>query len=170
MKSQSLPLDVEAVAENWAVKMVQVLGKVGLTESELHDHVTIIRRLVSVAANLINEDPVLRIPNRPNQMPMTPDHADLILDLFVRGVNQSIKAFNTQRGLPQDRNVMLEQSAWEIFNLSKVMTALLFMPQPETQSMLQNENQLRMMLRPSVEEILAKLLGKPSPGQMGGMS
>jgi hypothetical protein len=141
-------INPEEYAAHWTNKVLAQLEAQGLSGSELEELRLVLLSFVRIAAELIQKEPVLTLPdtsgldnmNHPmvkdlsqlfnQQAPLEMDipKCDQLVDLFIRSIILMSKSL---RQTPFDwdtRRSILEQASWETFNLSKLFVALYNLP------------------------------------------
>lgn len=149
----------EDVAEQWAGRIRERMESSGNFDPEEVDELfNVIKSFTKTAVELLQEEPVARVPNSETALELNDDQAHLVIELFLRGVNQVAKRLR-DKGLPwEQRRDILESLSWKIFNLSKLLIGLQNQSNQPFQQVLKSSHDLKTMMKHSAEELLTQEL------------
>lgn len=148
----------EEMAEQWASRITDRMRTLNIPDEEVTEIHQIIRSFTKTAVDLIREEPTIELPYTDQDLPLDNEKAHLIIDLFLRGVNQTAKRLR-DKGRPwEERKYEIEQMAWKIFNLSKLLVGLKHIPNPAFKGILKQDRDLKIMMKHSTEELIRKEL------------
>ncbi|HEY9687794.1 MAG TPA: hypothetical protein V6C52_12540 [Coleofasciculaceae cyanobacterium] len=151
----------EHVASEWAARICDRLQELNLPDDELNEMRTIIYTFTKTAAEELTKEQQITLPYTDQTMGITPQLSHQIIELFIRGVNQTAKKLRETGKNWDDRKVILEVMAWKLFNLSKLLVGFLEIPNPALQSLLTNSKDLQLMMKQSADVLLQEeLTGK----------
>lgn len=146
----------EQMAEEWATRVTERMRKMNVAEEEITEVHQIIHSFTKTAVDLIREEPSIDLPYSEQGLPLDNEKAHLVIDLFLRGVNQTAKRLR-DKGKPwEQRKPVIEQMAWKIFNLSKLLVGLKHIPNPAFKGILKHDRDLKIMMKHSTEELIRK--------------
>lgn len=151
----------EQVASEWASRICDRLTDLNLPEDEMIEMRTIIYAFTKTAAEELSRETSITLPYTDKPLEVNPSLAHQIIELFIRGVNQTSKRLR-DTGKPWDeRKDILEVMAWKLFNLSKLLVGFLYIPNPALQNILTTQKDLQLMMKQSADVLLQEeLTGK----------
>jgi len=151
----------EHLASEWAIRICDRLKDLNLPEDELTEMRTIIYVFTKTAAEELAKESRISLPYTDKPLEIDAAQAHQIIELFLRGVNQTAKRLR-DTGKPWDeRKALLEVMAWKLFNLSKLLVGFLHIPNPALQSVLGTSKDLQLMMKQSADVLLQEeLTGK----------
>ncbi|MBY0405184.1 MAG: hypothetical protein K2X66_14900 [Cyanobacteria bacterium] len=177
-------INPENFANQWTQRVTGSMKKMGVPEEEVAENTTILFSLIKTGTELLIQEPEIKLPALENiqglnlpeakefmalfttQAPlqMTPERLNQIIELFIRSINQMSKTLKS-RGLPwEERKYILEQAAWETFNLSKTLVSIYHMPRSIIKSLDAENTLLQEMIKEGTQETLKRFLNKPNAG------
>ncbi|MEB3287809.1 MAG: hypothetical protein VKJ04_09925 [Vampirovibrionales bacterium] len=154
----------QELASQWASRIGARMREMGIPEEEVVENVNIIESFCKTAAEILQKEPDVVLPNR-EPIPLDDERAHLVVDLFLRGVNQASSQMRRDGIGWERRKVLLETIAWRIFNLSKLLVGLQLDPVPTFQDVLKQDKDLKMMMRHSTDELIRQAIAGTSPPQ-----
>ena len=152
-------IKAEELAEQWAVRIRERMEtSPEFSADEVDEIFYITKCFAKTAVDLLKEDPTARVPNAPEPVPLDDDTAHLVIELFLRGVNQIAKRLR-EKGLEWDqRKEILEGMSWKIFNLAKLLVGLQNQKGQPMEQLMQSARDLKVMMKHSAEELLKQEL------------
>lgn len=156
----SVTLNPEQVAAEWAERVGGRMQDLGLPEEEIRDIVRVIRAFIRIGVEQLVADPMVSMPNGQDKNMLNNEQALQVIDLFLRGVNQTVKRLQPFQLPAAQRNDILEEVAWKLFNLAKMLMALRSDTTGIFPEILSSDKDLKTMMRQSTEEILKQELAR----------
>lgn len=144
----------EQVAAEWASRICDRLAEIGVPADEVEETRTIIFTFTRIAADELSKEHQVKLPYTEETLALDAAKAHQILDLFLRGVNHCAKSLRDARLDWERRKGMLESLAWKLFNLSKLMVGLLYIPAPNLPTNINNPKDLQLMMKQSADVLL----------------
>lgn len=177
-------INPEEYANQWTAKVVKRLQEAGVHPDEIEENRLILSSFIKTGAELLKKEPVLHLPDTSQltglDHPLAKDIAqmfaqeapveldipkcDQLIDLFVRSVNQMSKTLRQTRLVWDVRKVIMEQAAWETFNLCKLLVSVYNMPNSKLKYMDDNKVLQKEMLRQGTQAIVDRHLAERKRG------
>lgn len=160
-------LNPKELADLWSQRVADRMRDLNLPEEEVNENYLVIHSFVFKAADLIKNEPVIKVPYSDDVIPIDGERAQLIIDLFLRGVNHVSKRLRDS-GKPWDeRKTLLEDLAWKVYNLAKLLVALQIKPNKHLGEMFKSHGDLKTMMKASAEEVLTNEVPGIQPQRIG---
>ncbi len=144
----------EQVAAEWASRICDRLGDLGVPKEEIEETRNIIFAFTRIAADELSKDRVVKLPYTEDVLTVDAATAHQIIDLFLRGINHCAKKLRDSRLDWDRRKAILETLAWKLFNLSRLMVGFLHFPPPNLPVSLGSPKDLQLMMKQSADVLL----------------
>jgi len=154
----------EQLAAEWATRIAERMQEINVPTSEIEETRSIIFAFTKIAADELSKERAVKLPYTDQPFEVGPEQAHQIIDLFLRGVNHSAKKLRETGKSWDDRRPILEDMAFKLFNLAKLLVGFLYIPNPAFQNLLNNQKDLQLMMKQSTDALLQETLGGQSPG------
>jgi hypothetical protein len=147
----------EQLATEWASRICDRLSEIGVSREEIEETRTIIFSFTRIAADELSQKREIKLPYTDTPFMVEADHAHQIIDLFLRGVNQTSKKLRDSRMDWPRRKVILESLAWKLFNLAKLLVAFMYVPNPNLpKNLTQNAKDLQLLMKQTANKLLSE--------------
>ena len=148
-------ISAEQVAAEWVARMREKMGESGkVPEAEIDEMCGVAKAFTLTAAQLLKDDPSIQIPNTSNVIVFNDYRAHMVIELFLRGINQSVKRLK-ERGMDWEaRKVFLEGLSWKMYNLAKLLVGMQLTKDQPLNHMMKTPRDLKLMMKHSAEELL----------------
>lgn len=154
----------EQLATEWSGRIAERMKEIGVPPLEVEETRNIVMAFTRTAASELLKDPRINPPYTSEFFELTPAHAHQIIELFLRGVNYVAKKLRDSGKEWEDRKQILEDMAFKLFNLSKLLVAFTVIPNPSISNLLNSPKDLQLMMRQSADVLLEEVL----TGRKGG--
>lgn len=148
----------ENIALEWATRITDRMKELSLPEEEISENRQIIYSFCITAVELLQQEPNLKLPSNDKVCPLSDDKAHLIIDLFLRGVNQAANHLRKLKTDWETRKERVENISWKIFNLAKLLVALQLDPVPMFHDLLKQDKDLKIMMKHGTDELIRQML------------
>lgn len=153
-------IEPETIAHEWATRIGERMRALNLAEDEVLENTRVIQSFCKTAVEMLKEDPTIKLPYNNEVLQLDDGTGHLIIDLFLRGINQSVRLLRMGNDSWESRKNILESSlSWKIFNLAKLLVGLKLAPNPAFNGLLSQDKDLKLMMKHSTDELLRKELG-----------
>ena len=155
----------EQLASEWSERIGKRMQEIGVPTAEVEETKAIILAFTRTAAQELVKEPKISLPYTQELFEINPDQGHQIIELFLRGVNHTSKKLRDTGRSWDDRKDIMEQMAWKLFNLSKLLVAFLYIPNPALANILNTQKDLQLMMKQSADVLMDEHLS----GRKGGM-
>ncbi len=156
-------LQGEQLAETWRDRVVKRMEAKDASSEEIEESAFIIYNLSKAVVESLKSEPTIQLPGRAETLILDREEGEFILELFVRSIlNMTNQLREVQATVEMDwdsRKNVLEQAAWEVLILSKIVFASSKLP-GKAQILLKSEEDMFLIMRKSTDEILKRHLPK----------
>jgi hypothetical protein len=146
--------DSDKIATEWATRICGRLSDLGVTEAEIEETRVIIHAFTRTAADELSKEPSITLPYTPQRLDIQPESAHQVIELFLRGINHIAKKLRDTGKSWDERKPILENMAWKLFNLSKLLVGFLYIPGPGMQNLLSSPKDIQLMMKQSADALL----------------
>jgi hypothetical protein len=150
------------LATEWANRICSRLSEIGLPADEVEETRLIIHAFTKAAADELSKERMVSLPYTSTPMELNAEQAHEIIELFLRGVNHVAKKLRSSGKSWESRKPILENIAWKVFNLSKLLVGFLYVPNPSMRNLLKNQKDLQLMMKQSADILLDEMEGRSS--------
>lgn len=156
----------EQLASEWAARICSRLEQIGVVGDELEETRIIIQVFTKTAADELSREQAITLPYTSEPLILTAEQGHQIIELFLRGVNHVAKRLRSSGRSWEERKPLLENVAWKLFNLAKLLVGFLYIPNPAMQSLLSNAKDMQLMMKQSADTLLDELTGDRPAGSL----
>lgn len=143
----------EQLAAEWATRICDRLQQMGVPTTEVEETRNIIFIFTRIASDELSKNRQIKLPYTEQLFEIEAKQAHQIIDLFIRGVNHTSKKLRDTKLDWEKRREHLENLAWKIFNLAKIMVGMMYIPNPEIPKGLSSEKELQLMMKQAADTI-----------------
>jgi hypothetical protein len=155
--------DSDQLATEWASRICSRLIELKVAETEVEETRIIIHAFTKTAAEELAKERSITLPYSPQPLNVGPEQAHEIIELFLRGVNHIAKKLRDRGQSWETRKPLMENLAWKLFNLAKLLVGFLYIPNPNMQNLLNSSKDLQLMMKQSADVLLEEeLTGRSS--------
>ncbi len=154
----------EQLAAEWSGRIAQRMKEIGVSPQEVEETRNIIVAFTRTAAQELIKEPRITPPYSNEHFDLTPALAHQIIELFLRGVNYIAKKLRDSGKGWDERKEVLENIAFKLFNLAKLLVAFTVIPNPTISNLLNSPKDLQLMMRQSADVLLDEM----TTGRKGG--
>ncbi len=146
------------LATEWSNRICERLSEIGLPADEVEETRLIIHAFTKAAADELSKERSIPLPYSSKPFELNAEQAHEIIELFLRGVNHVAKKLRNSGKSWELRKPLLENIAWKIFNLAKLLVGFLHVPNPSMQNLLSNQKDLQLMMKQSADILLDEMM------------
>jgi len=160
----SLPLilPAEDVAHEWSTRLHDKLQALGLSAQELEETRLIVYHFTVIFIQEVSKDPVIVLTYSSETLLADAEKTLMMLDLFLRAVFYASQTLRAMRKPWQSRKVILENLAFKLFNVLKLLIGFWYVPHPTIQPLLKTQRDLETLLQQTVQILLDEELKQES--------